>query len=81
MRELLVGFLTSLAESHPYLLAACALIGFLWLARSTLHKARLFTQTVLKEVRGCGTRAVTGVIDDCLKSSAWIDRVVSIWYF
>jgi len=52
MRELLVGFLTSLAESHPYLLAACAFIGFLWLARSTLHKARLFTQTVLKEVRG-----------------------------
>lgn len=52
MRELLVDTLTSLAESHPYLLAACAFIGAFWLARSTIHKARLFTEHLLKEVRG-----------------------------
>jgi hypothetical protein len=52
MRELLVEVLTSFAESHPYLLLACALIGSMWLARSLVHKARLFTQTVLKEIRG-----------------------------
>jgi hypothetical protein len=32
MRELLVEALTSLAESHPYLLAASAFIGAFWLA-------------------------------------------------
>lgn len=52
MRDLVVGFLTSLAEHHPYLLLACAFIGSIWLARSLLHKVRLFTQTLVKEVRG-----------------------------
>jgi hypothetical protein len=52
MRELVVGFLTCIAEEHPYLLLACAFIGSIWLARSMLHKARLFTQTLVKEVRG-----------------------------
>lgn len=52
MRDLVVGLLTSLAESHPYLLLACAFIGSIWLARSLLHKARLFTQALVKEVRG-----------------------------
>ena len=52
MRELLVEVLTSLAENHPYLFAACAFIGAFWLARSFIHKARLFTEHLLKEVRG-----------------------------
>ena len=52
MRELVVGLLTNLAESHPYLLLACAFIGSIWFARSLLHKTRLFTQTLVKEVRG-----------------------------
>lgn len=52
MRELVVGFLISFAQGHPYLLLACAFIGSIWLARSLVHKARLFTQTLLKEVRG-----------------------------
>ena len=52
MRELLLEALTSLAESHPYLLAASAFIGAFWLARSFIHKARLFTEHLLKEVRG-----------------------------
>lgn len=52
MHDFVVSFLTSLAQSYPYLLLACAFIGSIWLARSLVHKARLFTQTVLKEVRG-----------------------------
>ncbi len=52
MRDLVVEFLKSIAESHPYLLLACAFIGSIWLARSMLHKARLFTQTLVKEIRG-----------------------------
>lgn len=52
MRVFVVSFLTYLAQSHPYLLLACAFIGSIWLARSVLHKVRLFTQTLLKEVRG-----------------------------
>lgn len=52
MRELLVEVLTSFAESHPYLLLACALIGSMWLARSLLHKARLFTRTLVNEIHG-----------------------------
>jgi hypothetical protein len=51
MRELVVLLLTSVAESHPYLLLACAFIGSIWLARSILHKARLFTETLVKQVR------------------------------
>lgn len=51
MRELVVLVLTSVAESHPYLLLACALIGSIWLARSGIHKARLFTQTLVTQVR------------------------------
>lgn len=51
MRDLVVCFLTSVAEEHPYLLLACAFIGFLWLVRSAVHKLRLFTQHVTKEVR------------------------------
>lgn len=51
MRELVVLLPTSVAESHRYLLLACAFIGSIWLARSLLHKARLFTQTLAKEVR------------------------------
>lgn len=52
MRELVVKLLTSLAESDPYVLLACALIGSFWLARSVVHKLRLFTQHVTKELRG-----------------------------
>jgi hypothetical protein len=52
MRDLLVGILTSLAQSHPYLLSASALIGSFWLIRSFIHKGRLFTQHLTKEVRG-----------------------------
>jgi hypothetical protein len=52
MRDLVVEFLKSIAESHPYLLLACAFIGSIWLARSLLHKLRLFTQTLVREVRG-----------------------------
>jgi hypothetical protein len=52
MRELLVKSLISLASSQPYLLSSCAFIGAFWLARSFIHKARLFTEHVLKEVRG-----------------------------
>jgi hypothetical protein len=52
MRDRLVAVLTSLAEEHPYLLAGCAFIGAFWLARSVIHKARLFTEHLLKEVRG-----------------------------
>ena len=51
MRDLVVEFLISVAESHPYLLLACAFIGFLWLVRSAVHKLRLFTQHLAKEVR------------------------------
>lgn len=51
MRDLIVVLLTSLAQSHPYLLLACVVIGSIWLARSLLHKARLFTRTLTKEVR------------------------------
>ncbi len=51
MRDLVVALLTSLAESHPYLLLACAFIGLMWFARSVVHKFRLFTQHLTKEVR------------------------------
>jgi hypothetical protein len=52
MRDLLVGTLTSLAQSHPYLLGASALIGSLWLIRSFIHKARMFTEQLTNQVRG-----------------------------
>lgn len=52
MTDLIVGLLIALAKSHPYLLLACAFIGSIWLIRSLLHKLRLFTQTLVKEVRG-----------------------------
>jgi hypothetical protein len=52
MREIVVSFLTYLVESHPYLLLGCASIGFMWFIRSALHKLRLYTQTLVKEVRG-----------------------------
>ena len=52
MRDFVVCLLTSLAEEHPYVLLACAFIGAFWLARSVIHKARLFTEHHLKEVRG-----------------------------
>jgi hypothetical protein len=52
MRELLVEAIISLARSHPYLLGAAALIGFFWLARSGIHKARLFTEHLTLQVRG-----------------------------
>ena len=52
MRELVVEVLTYFAESHPYLLLACALIGSFWLLRSFIHKARLFTQHLTNEIRG-----------------------------
>ena len=51
MRNLIVGLLVSLAQSHPYLLLACVVIGSIWFARSLLHKTRLFTRTLTKEVR------------------------------
>lgn len=52
MREFVVDLLICLAQGHPYLLLACAFIGSIWLSRSLLHKVRLFTQTLVKEVRG-----------------------------
>jgi hypothetical protein len=52
MSDLVVAFLKSLAEDHPFLLSACAFIGFMWFARSILHKFRLFLQHLAKEVRG-----------------------------
>jgi hypothetical protein len=52
MQDLIVGFLISLAKGHPYLLLACVVVGLIWFARSALHKARMFTQTLVKEVRG-----------------------------
>ncbi|MGA8807403.1 MAG: hypothetical protein WB973_05955 [Thermoanaerobaculia bacterium] len=52
MQDLLVGTLTSLAQSHPYLLGASALIGSFWFVRSLIHKARLVTQHLTKEVHG-----------------------------
>jgi hypothetical protein len=52
MRDLLVATLISLAKSHPYLLGASALSGSSWFVRSLIHKARLVTQHLTKEVRG-----------------------------
>lgn len=50
-RDLVVEFLTSLAQEHPFLLLASAVIGFMWLGRSALHELRLFVQHATKEVR------------------------------
>ncbi|HEX7151295.1 MAG TPA: hypothetical protein VF618_07385 [Thermoanaerobaculia bacterium] len=52
MQDLIVALLISLAKSHPYLLLACVVVGLMWFARSALHKARMFTQTLVREVRG-----------------------------
>jgi len=52
MRDLLVRFLIFLADEHPFLLASSAFIGACWLARSFIHEARLFTEHLLKELRG-----------------------------
>ena len=47
----LVGILISLAQSHPYLLGASALIGSFWLFRSVIHKARIFTVQLSGQIR------------------------------
>jgi hypothetical protein len=52
MNDLVVRLLIWLAHTHPYLLLACAFIGSIWLLRSAVHKARLFTQALVTQIRG-----------------------------